>query len=201
MREREGFVIWITGLPFSGKKDLAGQLQARLEALGFKAQVLEGGQIRRRFEDRLGFTRDQIGHNLRRISFEAQLLAEAGVVAIVAAISPFREHRDAARRTLGRFIEVYCRCPMEVLEARDTIGFYRRARAGELENVAGVSFPYEEPTDAEAVYDSDRMTIGEGVRAVLEAAERAGYLVRAEHSILTQREEEALRRRLRDSWE
>lgn len=201
MSEREGFTIWLTGLPFSGKKELASFLRMRLMVLGLEAEILEGGQIRRQFEDRLGFTREQVAHNLRRISFEAALLTEAGVIAIVAAISPFAEHREEARRTLGRFLEVHCHCPLDVLEKRDTVGFYRRARGGLLQNVAGISFPYEEPEHPEVRYASDQETVAQGAQKVLAVAEREQYILPASHSILTRREEEALRRRLRGAWD
>jgi len=195
-----GFCVWITGLLFSGKKALAAQLQSRLQAIDLSSEVLEGGQLRRRFEDRLGFTREQVDHNLRRICFEAELLVDAGEVAIVAAISPFRDQRAACRARIDRFIEVYCRCPLDVLEQRDTIGFYAQARAGELENVAGVSFPYEEPAAAEVVHETDRETPLQGAQRVLAVAEARGFIQPATRSILTVPEEEALRRRLRDSW-
>jgi len=202
MSERSGgFTIWITGLPFSGKKLLASQVKMRLEAIGLEAEILEGGQIRRRFEDRLGFTREQVAHNLARIGFEAELLAEAGKVAVVVAISPFRDHREDARRKLGRFVEVYCRCPLEVLEQRDRRGFYARARTGQIENVAGVSYPYEPSELCEVTTDTDRESPEDGAQKVLAAAERMGFIRIVDHSVLTREEEEALRRRLRDSFD
>ncbi len=201
LTEQGGFTIWITGLPFSGKKDLARQISLRLEAIGIEREMLEGGEIRRRFEDRLGFSREQVGHNLRRIAFEANLLNEAGVVAIVIAISPFREHRETARASLGRMLEVYCHCPQDVREARDSRGFYRRARAGKMENVAGISFQYEESEAPEVVYDSDRQSAEDAAQMVLEIAERAHYILSAHKSVLTRQEEEVLRRRLRGAWD
>jgi adenylyl-sulfate kinase len=185
----------------SGKKDLARLVRTRLSAIGVDSEILEGGQIRHRFEGRLGFSREQVEHNLRRITFEAKLLAEAGVVAIVVAISPFREHRLAARQTLGRFLEVYCRCPMAVLEERDSTGFYQRARAGKIKNVAGVSYPYEESSEPEVIYDSDREPVERGAQRVMEIAERIRYIHPADHSVLTRAEEEDLRQRLRDAWD
>jgi len=198
--EGKGFTIWLTGLLFSGKKALARVLEMRLKSMGLRVTVLEGGQLRRRFEDTLGFTKEQVEHNLRRICFEAGLLAEAGEVAIVAAISPFREHREECRKRLGRLIEVFCDCPMEELERRDHIGFYAKARRGELENVAGVSFAYEEPLAPEVHYRSDRESPEAACQRVLKVAEAKGYIASAPHSVLTEAEERALRERLRRSW-
>lgn len=151
--------IWITGLPASGKSTLARALAAALDG----AALLDGEEARSRLSPELGFSRKD------RDTHVARLAAEAAKhpLAIVAAISPYRAAREAARRaTAGRFIEVYARCPLEVCRQRDPKGLYRSGIAG----VTGVDDPYEPPESPEVVVDTDRESPADAVARVLHAA-------------------------------
>jgi len=172
----EGFVIWFTGLPSAGKSTLARLVEQEICRRGLGVEVLDGDEVRQRLNRGLGFSKEDRDENIRRIAFVAKLLARNGVAAITAAISPYREIRDEARREIGRFVEVYVKCPLEICIERDVKGLYRRALAGEIPNFTGVSDPYEEPLDPELVIETDRGTPEAGVRSILRKLEELGYL-------------------------
>ncbi|MGE5027834.1 MAG: adenylyl-sulfate kinase, partial [Betaproteobacteria bacterium] len=139
-------VVWFTGLSGSGKSTLAHAVEERLYQMGCRTFVFDGDNVRHGLCGDLGFSQPDRRENIRRIGEMAKLFAEAGVIALTAFISPFRADRRSVRQMLGDdFIEVYCRCPLEVCENRDVKGIYRRARAGEIRDFTGISSPYEEP--------------------------------------------------------
>lgn len=172
----EGFVVWFTGLPSSGKSTLARALQAELRRRGWRVELLDGDEVRQNLTRELGFSRADRDENIRRITYVAHLLARHGVVAITAAISPYRALRDAARQTIGRFVEVYTKCPLEVCIEREVKGLYRRALAGELENFTGVSDPYEEPLAPEVVVETHGESPATCLRQILTRLEGLSYL-------------------------
>lgn len=171
-----GFVVWFTGLPSSGKSTLAGRLAGALRERGLGVEVLDGDEVRTTLTRDLGFSREDRDENIRRIAWVAKVLARNGTVAITAAISPYRAARDQARREIGRFVEVYVKCPVEICMQRDVKGLYGRALRGDLPCFTGVSDPYEEPPDPEVVVETDRQAPAEGVRLILAYLERAGWL-------------------------
>ncbi len=193
-----GFTIWFTGLSGSGKSTQAEQLREVLVGRGRHVELLDSGKIRRALNRSLGFTRSDIEINLRRLGYECELLNRNGVVAIVSAISPYRDVRDAIRGDIGRFVEVYCRCPLEVLARRDTHELYARAQRGEIKNVAGMDAPYEEPIKPEVVAETDRETPEACVARIIRTAELLAYLSPVQASCYTPEQEEMIRRRLRD---
>ena len=109
----EGYTLWFTGLPSSGKSTLARMVQARLLGMGFHTEVLDGDEVRLRLSKGLGFSKEDRDENIRRISFVANIITRCGAVAITCAISPYREIRDEAREEIGRFVEIYVKCPIE----------------------------------------------------------------------------------------
>jgi adenylylsulfate kinase len=174
----DGFVVWFTGLPSSGKSTLARALEIALRRQGERVEVLDGDEIRARLNRDLRFSREDRDENVRRIAFVARLLAGQGVVAITAAISPYREARDEARREIVRFVEVHVRCPLEVCITRDVKGLYRRALGGEIPNFTGVSDPYEEPLRPELEIESDRESPEVSLMRILSKLGELGYLPR-----------------------
>jgi adenylylsulfate kinase len=172
------FTIWFTGLPSSGKSTLARLVEAKIRERGFTVLVLDGDEVRTWLTAGLGFSRKDRDENIRRIAQFAMIQNRAGVVAIAAAISPYQGARDEARRLIGRFVEVYVDCPLEVCEQRDIKGLYRRARRGEIERFTGVSDPYEPPLAPEVVVRTDRGSKDECVARIMERVEELGYLSR-----------------------
>jgi adenylylsulfate kinase len=144
-----GFTIWLTGLPCSGKSTLARKLARRLLTRGRRVEVLDGDLVRQSLSFGLGFSREDRDRNVLRVAFVANLLARNGVVVIVAIVSPYRAAREQARRSVHGFFEVHVDCPVSECERRDVKGMYKRARAGELRGFTGVDDPYEAPLQPE----------------------------------------------------
>jgi bifunctional enzyme CysN/CysC len=163
-----GATVWLTGLCSSGKTTLAQRVCEELHATGHKVELLDGDIVRKQLSKDLGFSKQDRDENIRRIGFVAELLSKNGVVAVVAAISPYRAIRDEIRRRIGNFIEVYVNAPLEVCEMRDLKGLYRKARAGELKEFTGIDDPYEPPLNPEVECRTDLETVEECTRRILE---------------------------------
>ena len=197
--EQKGVTIWFTGLSGSGKTTLARMLETELRRRGYeRIEVLDGDAVRTHLSKGLGFSREDRDTNIRRIGFVCKLLTRNGVIAIASAISPYRETRDANRKEIGDFIEVYCKCDVESCIRRDVKGFYKKALAGEIKNYTGVDDPYEEPFHPEVVIETDRETPEESVSKIIQKLERLGYLSR-EEAVYTPEEEEKVKKRL-EGW-
>lgn len=170
MKGHKGCVIWFTGLSGSGKSTLANTLDHKLHQMGIHSAVLDGDNVRHAlnagpgmlkgthgdaFAERfgLGFTAMDREENIRRIGAVAHLFSQAGLIALTAFISPYREDRDRVRRTMdaGEFIEIFVDTPLEICESRDPKGLYKKARAGEIKNFTGIDDPYEAPSAPELV--------------------------------------------------
>ena len=175
---REEFTIWFTGLPSSGKSTLARLVEARIRERGFSVMVLDGDEVRTWLTAGLGFSRADREENMRRIAHLAMFQNRAGVATITAAISPYQGAREEARRLIGRFVEVYVNCPLEVCERRDVKGLYRKARRGEILAFTGVSDPYEVPVSPEVVVKTDQDSEERCVAHIMERVEDLGFLPR-----------------------
>jgi adenylyl-sulfate kinase len=149
-----GFTVLLTGMSGAGKSTTAKLLDRRLREAGARVELLDGDVIRTYLSKGLGYTREDRNENIKRIGFVCELLSRNGVVAIVAAIAPYREARDEMRRRIGNFVEVHVKCPLDVLISRDAKGLYKKALAGEISHFTGVSDPYEEPHHPEVTIDS-----------------------------------------------
>jgi adenylylsulfate kinase len=171
-----GCAIWLTGLSGAGKSTLAEHLVARLLAQGASVELLDGDFVRTHLSQGLGFSREDRDTNIRRIGFVASLLARNGVIAVVAAISPYNETREEVKQSIANFVEVYVACPLDVLTARDTKGLYRRALAGEIGNFTGISDPYEAPVNPSVVVHSDRESVEEGVEKIWRELAVRGFI-------------------------
>lgn len=172
----EGVAIWLTGLPCSGKSTLAELLRQQLLGEGHHVEVLDGDQVRTWLTPELGYSRADRDANIRRIAHVVRLLTRAGAVTIVAVVSPFRAAREEARALIGRFVEVYVHCPLDVCVRRDVKGMYRKALAGQLAQFTGISDPYEPPISPELTVQTDRETPQESVEHILDALDRSGHL-------------------------
>ncbi len=148
-RKTQGKTLWFTGLSGSGKSSVAVEVERRLVAAGQPAYILDGDNLRHGLNAGLGFSPEDRQENVRRVAEVARLMADAGVVAIVSLVSPYREHRDAARASHEAdglpFVEIFMDTPLEECEARDPKGLYAKARAGEIPEFTGISAPYEAP--------------------------------------------------------
>jgi adenylylsulfate kinase len=154
-------IIWFTGLSGSGKSTLANALEVRLQAEGYHTYLLDGDNVRHGLNRDLGFSDEDRIENIRRIGEVAKLFVDAGIIVMTAFISPFRADRDAVRALVGQgeFIEVFVDAPLEVVEARDPKGMYKRARAGEIRQFTGIDSPYEAPGDPEVRLNSAELGI------------------------------------------
>jgi len=154
----KGFTIWFTGLSGAGKSTLSQIMAERLKNAGARVELLDGDVVRTNLSKGLGFSKEDRDTNIRRIGFVCDLLSRNGVIAIAAAISPYREVRREVRSKVANFVEVYAECPIEVLKDRDVKGLYTKALAGEIKHFTGVSDPYESPEHAEVVVRTDEET-------------------------------------------
>jgi adenylylsulfate kinase len=180
MSKQKGFTVWFTGLSGAGKTTLAQSLVPELRARGLNVEVFDGDEVRTNLSKGLGFTKEDRDTNIRRIGYVSRLLARNGVAVISAAISPYREIRDEVRQSIQaegiQFIEVYVKCPLEVLTERDVKGLYQKALAGEIKGFTGVSDPYEEPLHPEVVVETDRESISTSARKILNELQRRKLL-------------------------
>ncbi len=198
--EQQGFTLWFTGMSGAGKTTLATVVEEILRDRGLKVELLDGDVVRTNLSKGLGFSKEDRDTNIKRIGFVCKILTRNGVVAIGSAISPYREVRDFIRQDIGRFVEVYCKCPMEVLIERDVKGLYKKALAGEIENFTGVSDPYEEPLNAEVVVNTDTETHQESVGKILARLEELNYISQAsgdQDQVYSEEEEQILEDRLK----
>jgi adenylylsulfate kinase len=166
-RER-GAVIWFTGLSGSGKTTIAHLVEEQLVDAGVPVEILDGDIVRENLSKGLGFSKEDRDINIRRIAFVAHLLQRNGVFVITAAISPYRALREEARAMIKDFVEVFADAPIEICEERDVKGLYAKARAGEIKGFTGVDDPYEPPTNPEVVCHTDRETVEESARKVID---------------------------------
>ncbi|HPW18547.1 MAG TPA: adenylyl-sulfate kinase [Candidatus Aminicenantes bacterium] len=163
----EGFTLWFTGLPCSGKSAVGDRVAEILREKGRRVERLDGDAVRKDLTRDLGFSKKDRDENIRRVTFVAKLLSRNGVAVLTSFISPYREMRDRARRECVNFVEVYAKCPVEVCIGRDVKGMYQKALRGEIKEFTGVSDPYEEPLNAEIVLETDKETVEESAEKVL----------------------------------
>ena len=196
---QKGFTIWFTGLSCSGKSTLSKILETELRKRGrTKIEILDGDVVRTNLSKGLGFNKEDRDTNIKRIGFVCKLLTRNGVVAIAAAISPYRSIRDYNRKEIGNFVEVYCKCPLEVCVRRDVKGLYKKALAGEIKNYTGVDDPYEEPLNPEVILETDQETHEESVAKIIRKLEMLGYIP-GEESVYSEEDEEKVKKRL-EGW-
>jgi adenylylsulfate kinase len=162
----KGFTLWFTGLSGAGKSTLSEIVTARLREQGRRVELLDGDVVRTNLSQGLSFSKEDRDINVGRIGFVCELLSRNGVVAVVAAISPYREAREELRGKIPNFVEIFVDCPIEVLAARDVKGLYKRALAGEIRQFTGISDPYEPPVNPDLLVRSDLEAVEESVERI-----------------------------------
>ena len=166
-------MVWLTGLPGSGKTTIARELEPELKKRGWCVEVLDGDEIRQNLSKGLGFSREDRETHLKRVTYVAKLLSRNGVAVIAAFISPYRNIREYARRETTNFLEVYVKCSVEGCARRDPKGLYKKASAGEIKNLTGPQDLYEEPTKPDLVIDTERLTVQQSVDSILAMLKQA----------------------------
>jgi len=201
-----GFTVWLTGLSGSGKSTIARALATRIAERGHRVEILDGDEVRTNLSAGLSFSKEDRDANVRRIGWVCELLSRNGVVAIAAAISPYRAARDEVRARIGRFVEIHVDASLEALETRDSKGLYRRAREGALTGLTGVDDPYEPPERPELTIRTDGPETAEAsVDRIVVRLEELSYLApatpapqAAADAAYTEDEESEVTDRLRD---
>ena len=169
LKNQEPRVLWFTGLSGAGKSTIANEVEKRLNLMNRHTFLLDGDNVRHGLNKDLGFTEADRIENIRRVGEVAKLMADAGLIVLTAFISPFRAERDMVRAMLpaGEFVEIHVDTPLEVAEARDVKGLYKKARAGELKNFTGIDSPYEPPEEPEIRVNTAEMTAEEAADAII----------------------------------
>jgi adenylyl-sulfate kinase len=178
-----GCTLWFTGMSGSGKSSLSSLVATRLRARGARVELIDGDVVRTQLCRGLGFSKDDRTENIRRIGFVCELLSRNGVIAIAAAISPYRACRDELRSRIANFIEIHMYCPLEVLMERDVKGLYKRALSGEIPHFTGISDPYEPPLAPEVTVDSSKDSLEDSVASILRALEELGIIAPQRESV------------------
>ena len=167
--QQQGLTVWFTGLSGAGKTTVCRAVATELLAHGLQVEVIDGDIIRNHLCKDLGFSKQDRDENIRRIAFVSKLLTRNGAIVLVSAISPYRESRDAARRTIGNFMEVYVSTPLAVCEVRDPKDLYKKARSGKIHGFTGIDDPYEPPVAPEIVCNTDQESTRESSSKVVAA--------------------------------
>lgn len=171
-----GFIVWITGLPASGKSTIAKGVEKELRARGLKVEVFDGDEVRKNLSKGLGFSKEDRDTHNKRIIYVCRLLTRNRVNAIVSLISPYRSTRAYAREQLQKFVEVYLKCSLEECMRRDPKGLYKKALAGEIPNMTGIQDPYEEPLNPEVTLNTENDTSKQNIMKVMQKLRDLGYL-------------------------
>jgi adenylylsulfate kinase len=170
------FVIWLSGLPGSGKTTTAMVLENELRSRGLKVETLDGDEVRRNLSPELGFSRLDREVHAKRVSYVSSLLSRNGVITIVALISPYRSIRDSARNVIGRFVEVWVKCSVETCSKRDPKGLYKQALQGKVSNFTGIQDPYEPPINPEIIIDTEQESPDDCAKKIIAALKDLKYL-------------------------
>ena len=167
--KHRSLILWFTGLSGSGISTLAHAVEEKLHQMGCRTFVCDGDNVRHGLNSNLGFSKEDRKENIRRIGEMCKLFIEAGVIALTAFISPFREDRERVRTLVqeGDFIEIFCDCSLEICESRDVKGMYAKARRGEIKEFTGISSPYERPENPEMIIETGKLNLEQCVDIII----------------------------------
>ncbi len=174
--EQKGFVLWFTGLSGSGKSAVADVVAKRLKGKGFRIERLDGDIVRQSLTRDLGFSKEDRGKNIERVSFVAKLLSRNEIGVLATFISPYQAVRDMVCSGTTNFIEVFVKAPLEVCEERDPKGMYKLARAGKIKGFTGIDDPYEEPVNPALVLETHKETLEESASKVIAKLLKDGFI-------------------------
>ncbi len=163
------FLMWFTGLSGSGKSTIANLVERELHDLGISTYVLDGDNIRRGINSNLSFSAEDRSENIRRIAHISNLMIDAGLVVLAAFVSPYKKDRENIRSIVKdiNFVEIFINTSIEECERRDVKGLYKKARAGEIKNMTGISAPYEAPENPDVEIETEKMSTEEAVQSIL----------------------------------
>ena len=162
-------IVWLTGLPASGKTTIARELEKRLHETGIHTYVLDGDNIRHGLNRDLGFSRDERKENIRRVAEVANLFCDAGILTICSFVSPYKEDREYAKGLVdeSEFIEIFVKCPLEVCLERDPKSMYKKAVSGKMKAFTGIDDPYEHPEFPMITIETDKLDLSESVELII----------------------------------
>lgn len=170
-------VIWLTGIPGSGKTTLALAIWDHFKSKNLPSDILDGDEIRKTLSKDLGFSPEDRKEHNRRVIYIAKLLSKNSVTTIVPLITPYRTTRDEARKEIPSFVEVWVKASVDACVKRDPKGLYKKALAGEIKDLTGLQSPYEEPEHADLVIDTEKHNVKESVDLILQTLKKLGYAV------------------------
>ncbi len=173
---QKGFVLWLTGLPSSGKTTLAKRMEEIFREKGFKTEIFDGDEVRKWLSPEAGFSREDRERHIKRVAMVSKLLSRNDVSVIVSLVSPYRSVRDFARNEIENFIEVWVKCSLEKCMERDPKGLYKKAKAGEIKDMTGMQDIYEEPLNPELIVDTEKLTVDESIKMILKKLESLKYI-------------------------
>lgn len=173
----KGFVIWLTGLPGSGKTTIARNLSPKLKAVGLKVELFDGDEVRKQLSPDLGFTKKDREIHAKRVVYLSKILARNGIISIVSLISPYREFREFARTEIGsdNFMEVYVKASLETCIKRDPKGLYKKALNGEITDLTGLQDVYEEPLNPQIIVETEKEQVDDSSSKILKTIHSKGY--------------------------
>ena len=166
----KAYLLWFTGLSGSGKSTLANLVEIELHKKGLSTYILDGDNVRKGINKDLSFAPKDRSENIRRIAEISNLMLDAGVITLAAFVSPYIKDREVVKQIVGpdKFIEIYVNTSLEACESRDVKGLYKKARAGEIKNMTGISAPYQAPTHPDLEIITDGQTIQESVAVIMQ---------------------------------
>ena len=169
LKKHNSFLIWFTGLSGSGKSTIANVVEQELNKLGIHTYTLDGDNIRKGINKDLSFSQKDRTENIRRIAEVANLMIDAGIVTLAAFVSPYKKDRDNIKTIVKdvNFVEIYINTSIEECERRDVKGLYKKARAGEIKNMTGISAPYEAPENPDIEIKTEELSINKAVEKIL----------------------------------